>query len=61
MRPESQWGVGSAPTPKQIKRRRLELLLLTGRPKRDTVISADDITNLRIALALCKDVEEFLA
>lgn len=33
---------------------------LTGRPERDTIISNDDIMNLKIALNVCKTLDEFL-
>ena len=35
--------------------------LQTGRPNRDTVISNNDICDLKIALGTCNSVEEFLA
>lgn len=52
--------VGRSFSPDQIKRRREELELLTGRPKRNTVINNDDITNLRIALYTTGDVLDFI-
>lgn len=39
---------------------RPESVKLTGRPERDTVISSDDITNLKIALNTASDLNEFL-
>jgi hypothetical protein len=33
---------------------------LTGRPRRDTSINSDDLTNLRIAFFTSKTFEEFL-
>lgn len=35
--------------------------LVTGRPDRDSIITADDQLNLKIALGNCNSVEEFLA
>ncbi|HUI94062.1 MAG TPA: hypothetical protein VLX68_17620 [Chitinivibrionales bacterium] len=34
---------------------------LGGRPKRESIISKDEITNLEITLNTCKSVEEFLS
>ena len=33
---------------------------LTGRPKRDTIISSDEILNLKIALETTSTINEFL-
>ncbi len=38
----------------------LSIPFLAGRPKRDSVICSDDLMNLKIALATCKSLEEFL-
>ena len=38
----------------------LETLKLSGRPDRDTCISADDILNLKIALAVSTDSNDIL-
>jgi hypothetical protein len=43
-----------------IENRSVSIPFLAGRPKRDAVISSDDLTNLKIALALCADLEDFL-
>jgi len=43
-----------------IENRSVSIPFLAGRPKRDTVINLDDVTNLKIALALCTDLEDFL-
>lgn len=49
--------------PNEIKSMRKELErieMLKGRPNRVTVINADDITNLKIALETSKSLEEFI-
>lgn len=50
-------------SPRDIESRRAELErieLLKGRPDRQTVIGADDILNLRIALETSRSLEEFI-
>ena len=44
----------------KVKRRTLKAIKLTGRPNRETVISEDDILNLRIALNTAKSFDAFL-
>jgi len=43
-----------------IENRSVSIPFLAGRPKRDAVISLDDLTNLKIALAICATLEDFL-
>jgi len=49
--------IGKAFTPKELKALKIQF----ERPIRDTVISKDEILNLRISLETTHDVNEFLA
>lgn len=42
------------------KTKKFHIPMFRGRPNRDTVISADDICNLKIALELNKNSQEFI-
>lgn len=42
------------------KRKVTGIPFMAGRPRRETVICSDDLMNLKIALATCKTLEEFL-
>ncbi|MFP4417135.1 MAG: hypothetical protein ACOC4C_04520 [Fibrobacterota bacterium] len=42
------------------KSRRKQIPFLKGRPKRNTTIGDDDLTNLRIALNTAKTLDEFI-
>ena len=54
---------GQAFTPQQLSERRQHLErieMLSGRPKRNTVIGSEDVCNLLIALHKSTSLEEFL-
>ena len=55
--------LGRSFKPAEITARREELesaTLLSGRPARQTVIGADDITNLRIAIETSSSIDDFI-